>query len=386
MNSSLIATADAYFQTSLKKPLAALLKPIDPAAPAGRSLRSDTSNGTYRAVEDARRADDASLPLGSWNKELKRADWGRVSQICVLAIAERSKDLQLAAWLLEARIRTDGFSGIAPCLVLLEQLCAQYWDDAHPVMEDGDTDFRANIFLWMNTKLLPALRSVTLFAAPNEKAYCWADWEQARLNEQVRASSGARDAAQLDGATLPELQTLTGAIATVRLAELNEELDVALEAIAALNATLDEKFGRDAPSLSGFRQLLAEIHDFLTSELSKRGVRKPALEKDAPLREEKAAPTPAETAQEPIIAQPAPQTHSAPCSREALYAQLDEIAEKLARLEPHSPVPYLIKRAIAWGEMNTAELYQELFLNLGGQLNIFEMLGLQAQPEQSNDQ
>ncbi|WP_258898281.1 hypothetical protein [Burkholderia glumae] len=47
------------------------------------------------------------------------------------------------------------------------------------------------------------------------------------------------------------------------------------------------------------------------------------------------------------------------------------------RQEPHSPVPYLVRRATLWGRMNTAELYQELFLRLGGQLNIFEMVGIE---------
>jgi type VI secretion system protein ImpA len=53
------------------------------------------------------------------------------------------------------------------------------------------------------------------------------------------------------------------------------------------------------------------------------------------------------------------------------------------QLEPHSPVPYLVQRASNWGQMNTAQLYQELFLDLGGQLNIFEMLGLDASSQQT---
>jgi type VI secretion system protein ImpA len=36
-----------------------------------------------------------------------------------------------------------------------------------------------------------------------------------------------------------------------------------------------------------------------------------------------------------------------------------------------------VRRATEWGSLNTVELYQELFLRLGGQLNIFEMLGLE---------
>lgn len=51
------------------------------------------------------------------------------------------------------------------------------------------------------------------------------------------------------------------------------------------------------------------------------------------------------------------------------------------RDDPHSPVPYLILKGIEWGNLNTAELYQELFVQYQGQLNIFEILGLEiSQP------
>lgn len=63
------------------------------------------------------------------------------------------------------------------------------------------------------------------------------------------------------------------------------------------------------------------------------------------------------------------------------YARLAEVADYLMQQEPHSPVPYLIRRAIDWGGLNTGELHQEIFLKQNGQLNIYEMLGLQEGTE-----
>ena len=62
--------------------------------------------------------------------------------------------------------------------------------------------------------------------------------------------------------------------------------------------------------------------------------------------------------------------------RRPVYAALAEIAHALEVIEPHSPVPYLIRRAVAWGGLNTAQLYNEVFVRCGGQINIFELLGL----------
>jgi predicted component of type VI protein secretion system len=47
-------------------------------------------------------------------------------------------------------------------------------------------------------------------------------------------------------------------------------------------------------------------------------------------------------------------------TREQAYETLVQIANFLARLEPHSPVPYLLHRAIAWGGMSLKELLPEL--------------------------
>ena len=47
-------------------------------------------------------------------------------------------------------------------------------------------------------------------------------------------------------------------------------------------------------------------------------------------------------------------------TREQAYQTLARIANFLARIEPHSPVPYLLHRAIAWGGMSLRELLPEL--------------------------
>ncbi|HEX5126196.1 MAG TPA: hypothetical protein VFW00_05610, partial [Rhodocyclaceae bacterium] len=71
-----------------------------------------------------------------------------------------------------------------------------------------------------------------------------------------------------------------------------------------------------------------------------------------------------------------------PADRHDAYAALADIARALERIEPHSPVPYLIKRAVAWGGLNTAQLYNEVFVRCGGHINIFELLGLEDQAVQ----
>jgi type VI secretion system protein ImpA len=64
-------------------------------------------------------------------------------------------------------------------------------------------------------------------------------------------------------------------------------------------------------------------------------------------------------------------------SRAEAYQLLAEIAEFLVRTEPHSPVPYLVSRAVAWGSMPLEELLSELVRNSGELTEIYRLLNLQ---------
>ena len=369
MFSKLIQRAHEYFQEHLGVSLDALLAPIDAAMPAGKSVRG---NGVYNAIERARREDDASLPLGAWEHDLTRADWVMVSAVAIDALVHKSKDLQLAGWLLEAQINKTGFAGITACMVLMKTLCDRYWDDLYPQIENGDLEYRANIIHWINEKLLPTLRLVALTATGRERDYSWADWEQARRNEQVRAAAGNRENPTLEGVTVNEMMAAMAATSTDAYVWLHQMLSEALEAIAALTDTLDRQFGKDAPSLMTLTELLEQILSLAQSELHKRGMRQTVQESE---HFDAIAPV-ATDMDEPRL--PAA---GAIRDRADAYARLAEAADFLMRLEPHSPAPYLVKRATEWGRLNTVELYQELFLKLNGQLNIFDMLGLQTTPQ-----
>ena len=53
---------------------------------------------------------------------------------------------------------------------------------------------------------------------------------------------------------------------------------------------------------------------------------------------------------------------------------LAEAADYLARTEPHSPTPYLVRRAIAWGSMSLEQLLPEMIRNGNELQEIFRLL------------
>jgi predicted component of type VI protein secretion system len=99
---------------------------------------------------------------------------------------------------------------------------------------------------------------------------------------------------------------------------------------------------------------------------------------------------PTDTAAEPAIAPDAPgedfvdlRLATGPIrSRADAYRQLEGIANFLQSIEPHSPTPYLVRRAVSWGRMPLPELMQEVLREEGDLNRLFTVLGLK--PEKSN--
>jgi type VI secretion system protein VasJ len=63
-------------------------------------------------------------------------------------------------------------------------------------------------------------------------------------------------------------------------------------------------------------------------------------------------------------------------NRKVAFERLKEVADFLRRTEPHSPVSYLVNRAVKWGDMPLETVLSELVKNKDVRLQILETLGL----------
>ena len=116
----------------------ALLGPIAEDRPSGRSLVYEPE---YDALRDARRSDD-DTPQGDWLRRTKSAQWDRVVALGTSLLKEETKDLQVAAWIVEALARLHGFAGLRDGLALVRAIQERFWDSYFPEIEDGDVESR----------------------------------------------------------------------------------------------------------------------------------------------------------------------------------------------------------------------------------------------------
>jgi type VI secretion system protein ImpA len=63
-------------------------------------------------------------------------------------------------------------------------------------------------------------------------------------------------------------------------------------------------------------------------------------------------------------------------SRADAYLRLREASDFLLRTEPHSPVPFLVRRAISWGNMSLAEVLEQLLSKNADLATIYALLGI----------
>jgi type VI secretion system protein ImpA len=139
-----------------------LLTPISGDNPAGTDLRYEL----YDIVREARR-EEIDAPTGGWDRPRKTADWALVAKETSTAIATRSKDLQLAVWLVEASYHRESFAGFAGAVRMTAQLLEKFWDHLCPALEDGDVEARVGPLAWLGSDKQPLKQSIRLAPITN---------------------------------------------------------------------------------------------------------------------------------------------------------------------------------------------------------------------------
>lgn len=345
----------------------ALLEPISAEAPCGLSLRYE---GTYDRIREARREDDASLPMGEWETKLKVADWTLVERLCRESLLKKSKDLQLATWLAEAWLKRYRFQGLTSGLSLIAQLVDRYYDHGlHPALgEDDDASSRTALVEWIDDVFNDRVRTMALGSNTEGQGFSLLDWEGA--GQTVVADSEGQTA------TRPSHEAL---LAKVSMGGTTRWTDIANDAAASIVAaqSVEQAYAAHVgqpPTLRRLRETLATIEQLARNAAQTSGESAPG-----PAVSESADAT-ADVAMFGAAAGIA--SSSGPIkSRADAYYRLAEAAEYLMRTEPHSPVPYLVKRAVQWGNMSLAQLLYEFIGNPEDLVTIQRLLGMRNRDE-----
>jgi type VI secretion system ImpA family protein len=292
-----------------------------------------------------------------------------VAALCATALETRTKDLQIAAWLTEAWVHVDGFPGLERGLRLFAGLCRSFWPDLHPALDGEDIEARLAPLDWAADRLQLPLKLVPVTAPTGDDAvaYGWKDWEAGLYLANLARLDAAAAAKEQSRGMVPQARfqvsvSLTPASWFARLAS---ETAGALAALDELDAALAEACGPEAPSFTSLRTTLAAIRAFAVRVLEERG------EGSLMVSAASAAGTGDRRGED--LGEPEAGVIS---SRSEAYRRLAEAADFLLRTEPHSPVPYLVRRAVSWGGLSLSELLQELLQRNADLPTLYTLLGI----------
>jgi type VI secretion system protein ImpA len=313
-----------------------LLAPLPGDNPAGDSvpfaLREKLEAARKEVDPSAFADDDPARP-----SEPVKADWPGILRLTQEALQATSKDLLLAARLTEALVKQHGFSGLVDGLCLLRRLLDECWDRVLPSIEDGDLEVRAAPFFWLDdpdrgARFPNTLRGIPLLPG-TDGPLTWFDWRKTLEPKQ----EGLRE--QFDKAVAAAPREFCQ--------NLVEDLERGVAELMALVGVLNARLGQAAPGMTKIHAALTDCLKLAQQVLQRKG---PAPVADA------GAPADGE---EPA-GEGAPRAARALTTRADVYQRLTEAADVLAQLEPHSPVPYLIRKAVEFGSLPFPQLMRAL--------------------------
>lgn len=328
-----------------------LLNPISKDNPCGESLRYSE---IYDQIREARREDNDNLPQGVWKTEIKKADWDQVDRLCQEALENRTKDLQIAAWLTEAYLHLEGMGGLVRGLELILELTRNFWETIHPQIEASGIELRLIPYEWMNRHLSEKCQ-YSLISMPADRAHLpkrLIDFNEAQRLEMVSKKTTSHDDPQSSESSPESLNKISLSIEQTPTAfyeYMNENCALSLKRIVELEIELRSHLQEEAPTFYRLKEKIEALQRFAGHILKTRGKKK-------------------EKKKTGILGIPfslsSKKTYASSIeSREQAYNILGDVAAYLEGIEPHSPTPYLIRRAISWGSMSLPQVFADTITN-----------------------
>lgn len=333
-----------------------LLEPISDDSPAGSNLREETSpTAPYYLIKDARnsaRAAERNNMFDSHNSEAAE-NWRKISQLAPDILKTQAKDLEIACWYTEALVRQHGFAGLRDGFKLIHGLIEQHWENLFPMPDEDGIETRVSCLTGLNGEgaegvLIAPIRDVLITEGDDPGPFNYWRYQQALDVQKISDEAARSEKAAKLGFTLDDVENAVAESSESFYVELRDDVQACKTEFSAISQLLDQHCGsQDAPPTSNINHVLQDC----LSAINFLGKHKFPVEATAD--ESSEASSGSTTA--------APQKKTGPVqNREDAFRQLAEISDFFRKTEPHSPISYILQKAVKWGNMSLAELMQEL--------------------------
>src|ERR1700722_3762193 len=337
-----------------------LLNPIPGDNPSGVYVRHDTKLLLYDKIKEARRQDDA-LSQGDWEHERKLADFPLEKKLAEEALATKTKDLQLAAWLTEAQVNLEGYAGLLQGLNLCAGLIRDFWETLYPPIEDDDLELRSGPLDFLGSGLDFPLKSRPLAKA----GYDWFQYKESRsvgYDDPSRSDKERKDREQKIAEGKLSAESFDKSFAETPKAfyfQGEKDLDGCLVALKSLDEICDEKFGSSGPAFGKLRTALEDVRHSVHALLEKKRETEPDPVEVVASADGTASVGATVAGGAAVAGAPgitiSVLTSSEPADPREAIATVARVAALLRQQDPLNPAPYLMMRGLRWGELRGAK-------------------------------
>ncbi|MCB1022892.1 MAG: type VI secretion system protein TssA, partial [Acidobacteria bacterium] len=257
-----------------------------------------------------------------------------------------------------------------------------FWDGLFPEIDEGDMEGRANALEWMDQKAAFAIKRAPItqdgpgyFGWEDSKTFVFPENPESLSVDEQNKLAALRAQAENEGRTTAD--QWEKAVAASRRA-FYEQLDVTIneciEAFKELNLVIEKTF--DMNQAPGIREISVSL-DLIKMQTDKLLEQKRLEEPDPEIEEDEEASEESGTS-----GAPGGGTRSASGSindRKDALKRLSQLASFFKKTEPHSPVSYLINRAVKWGNMPLNSWLEDVIKDAGTLEMLRETLGFNTE-------
>jgi type VI secretion system protein ImpA len=359
-----------------------ILAPISEENQIGEDLRSDLSPAAlYYQIKDTRslaRAAERQAMQDGESATPAINSWKMLADLCVKALSEQTKDLEIACWLVEALVRTNGFDGLTEGFRLLRNLVENYWPEMYP-NEEQETGWATKLaaLIGLNGENNPGTLVAPIHCIPitaqDSGGRVYATWEYLQALEISKLADQEAKKQRIAGGavTLEQIQAAIGLTNKEFYVELDADLKNCTIEFNNLYQVLAEKSGEFCPPSANIRHALedcaAAVKALTKNVLAAEGQE----QSDSNLNDADQ------------ISGLAEGISTGSGDRKALFQQIAKIADFFRRTEPHSPLSYLLERAVRWGDMTLPDLMKELLGDPNSYFGYCKLVGIEPPKPQT---
>lgn len=344
--------------------------------PSGQDPRLDSSPlSPYFSLKDVRnqaRAAERNALVDNEHLLSLSNLWDPIIDKVPELLNSSCKDLELAAWLIEAMTRRNGFAGLALGCDVARTLIENHWETLYPFDEEDEPSDKVAPLIGLNgydgegTLLVP-IASLPLTELVEEQPYSL--WEYEQASEIERLEQDKKDQKIAQGAiSMEQITTAVNATSSAFFIQCLSDIERAQEAYQALVVAIDDSVGDVQPSSHITKRLesCAQVVRYLGGDRLTLAQEKQVIEHNV---DEASEESPEGSMNSSLALN----------TRSDAIKQLADIAAFFKLTEPHSPMAYGIEQVIRWSEMTLPDLLQELISDNEARAGYFRLTGIKPE-------